>query len=83
MTRSGLLNKLRTEKTEENKNLHNKRRNFCVNVFRKKNFFHDLNVKCIANNKLFLKVVKTYLSNESTKSEKNNFSRRKQSNHHR
>ena len=49
-----------------------KQRNLCVTLVRKAkyNFFNNLNVKYITGKKAFLKVVKPYFSNKSTRNEK-------------
>ena len=72
MTRLRLLSKVRKEKTEKNYTTYTKQRDFSVYFVRKilKNFFNNLNVKCITDNKTFWKIVKPYFSNKSTRNEK-------------
>ena len=54
MNRSSLLNRYRKEKTEATRSAYNSQRNFCVKLLRKtkKEFYNNLNVKCITKNKL-------------------------------
>ena len=49
-----------------------KQRNLCVSLVRKakNDFFNNLNVKYITDKKTFLKVVKPYFSNKSTRNKK-------------
>ena len=72
MTRSRLLNKLRTEKTKENKDAYNKQRNYCVSLSRKtkKDFYNSLDVKKVTDNKQFWKTVKPFFSNKTINNEK-------------
>ena len=72
MTRLRLLSKVRKEKTEKNYTTYTKQRDFSVYFVRKilKNFFNNLNVKCITDNKTFWKIVKPCFSNKSTRNEK-------------
>ena len=72
MNRSRLLNKYRKEKTEETKLAYKKQRNFCVKLLRKtkKEFYNNLNVKCITDNKLFWKTVKPSFTDKTLKDER-------------
>ena len=72
MTRSRLLNKYKKEKTEESRVKYKKQRNFCVNLLRrtKKNFYNNLDVKQITDNRLFWKTVKPCLSDKTLKNGK-------------
>ena len=72
------------KKTEQNKKECNKQRNFSVSLARKarKELFNNLNVKCITDNKIFWKIIKSYFSNKSTRNEKTTSAKKKQSNHH-
>ena len=55
MNRSRLLNRYRKEKTEATRSAYKRQRNFCVKLLRKtkKEFYNNLNVKYISENKLF------------------------------
>ena len=72
MNRSRLLNKYRKKKTEETKLAYKKQRNFCVKLLRKtkKEFYNNLNVKCITDNKLFWKTVKPSFTDKTLKDER-------------
>ena len=60
MNRSRLLNRYRKEKSEATRSAYKRQRNFCVKLLRKtkKEFYKNLNVKYITENKLFWKTVK-------------------------
>ena len=60
MVRSKLKNKYNKNRTEENWDSYKKQRNFCVNLLRKtkKDYFNDLNIKNITDNKAFWKTIK-------------------------
>ena len=62
MNRSRLLNIYRKEKTEASRSGYKRMRNFCVKLLRKfiKEFYNNLNVKYITENKLFWKTVKPF-----------------------
>ena len=62
MTRSRLRNKFLKTKSQECKQAYNKQRNLCVTVVRKakKNYFNNLNVRIITDNKQFYKFVKPF-----------------------
>ena len=64
MVRSKLNNKCNKNRTGENWDSYKKQRNFCVSLLRetKKNYFSDLNIKNITDNKAFWKTLKSYLS---------------------
>ena len=55
MNRSRLLNRYRKEKTEATRSTYKRQRKFFVKLLRKtkKEFYNNLNVKCITENKLF------------------------------
>ena len=55
MTRTHLLNKFRKDNSAGNLFAYKKQRNFCVKLLRKskKNFFNNLNVKKITDNRNF------------------------------
>ena len=53
-------------KSEENKIRYTKQRNFCVSLLRKtkKQYYQNLNEKAVADNKIFWKTVKPFLSDK-------------------
>ena len=66
MKRSRLCNKFLKNRTEENKILYTKQRNYCVALLKKlkKIYFENLNEKDILDNKLFWKTIKPLLSDK-------------------
>ena len=64
MTRSRLRNKYLKDKTEENRLLYTQQRNKCVSLLKKTkiNYYGNLNVKDITDNKKIWKTVKPFLS---------------------
>ena len=66
MTRSMLQNKFLKTKSNECKQPYNKQRNLCVTMVRKakENYFNNLNVRNITDNKQFRKAVKSFFSNK-------------------
>ena len=64
MTRTKLRNIFLQNKSEENKICYTKQQNFCVSFLReaKKQYYQNLNEKAVADNKLFWKTVKPFLS---------------------
>ena len=70
MVRSKLKNKYNKNRTGENWDSYKKQRNFCVNLLRKtkKDYFSDLNIKNITDNKAFWKNIKPYFSNKGLNS---------------
>ena len=72
MTRSRLLNKFRQERTILSHVAYKKQRNICVKLLRKikKDFFNNLDVKCVTDNKQFWKTVKPCLTNKTLKDER-------------
>ena len=68
--RSKLKNKYNKNRTEENWDSCKKQRNSCVNLLRKtkKDYFNDLNIKNITDNKAFWKTIKPYFSNKGLNS---------------
>ena len=72
MNRSRLLNRYRKEKTEATRSAYKRQRNFCVKLLRitKKEFFNNLNVKYITENKLFWKTVKPTFTDKTLKDER-------------
>ena len=72
MNRSRLLNRYRKEKTEATRSTYKRQRNFCVKLSRKtkKEFYNNLNVKYITENKLFWKTVKPSFTDKTLKDER-------------
>ena len=72
MTRSRLLNKFRQERTILSHVAYKKQRNICVKLLRKikKDFFNNLDVKCVTDNKQFWKTVKPSLTDKTLKDER-------------
>ena len=72
MTRSRLLNKFRQERTILSHVVYKQQRNICVNLLRKtkKNFFNNVDVKLVTDNRQFQKTVKPCLTNEILKGER-------------
>ena len=72
MTRSRLKNKYLKDKTEENRLLYTQQRNRCVSLLRKTkvNYYGNLNVKDITDNKKIRKTVKPFLPDKSKTSDK-------------
>ena len=70
MVRSKLKNKYNKNRTEENWDSYKKQRNFCLNLLRKtkKDYFSDLDIKNITDNKAFWKTIKPYFSNKALNS---------------
>ena len=66
MTRSRLKNKYLKNPSDGNHALYRKQRNVCVTLLRKakKEYFSQLNVKDIKDNKRFWKIIKPYVSNK-------------------
>ena len=67
MKRSRLRNNFLRNRTEENKILYNRQRNYCVSLLRKskRGYYENLNIKNVTDNKLFWKSVKPLLSDKS------------------
>ena len=76
MVWSKLKKKYNKNRTEENWDNYKKQKNFCVNLLRKikKDYFNDLNIKNITDNKAFWKTIKPYFSNKGLKSSSINLS---------
>ena len=72
MNRSRLLNGYRKEKTEATRSPYKRQRNFCVKLLTrtKKEFYNNLNVKYITENKLFWKTVKPSFTEKTLKYER-------------
>ena len=69
MKRSRLLNRYRRKKDTSSRLAYKKQRNFCVKLLRKskKDFYNNLDVKYITDNKLFWKTVKRCFSDKTKK----------------
>ena len=72
MTRSRLLNKFRQERTILSHVAYKKHQNICVKLLRKtkKDFFNNLDVKRVTDNKQFWKTVKPCLTDKTLKDER-------------
>ena len=72
MNGSSLLNRYRVEETEATRSAYKRQINFCVKLLRKtkKEFYNNLNVKYITENKLFWKTVKPSFTDKILKDEK-------------
>ena len=72
MVRTRLRNIFLKNRSEENKINYNKQRNLCVTLLRKskKQYYQNLSVENVCDNKKFWKVVKPLLSNKIMSSEK-------------
>ena len=66
MTRSRLRNKFLKTKSQECKQDYNKQRNLCVTMVRKakKNYFNNLNVGIVTDNKQFWKTLKHFFTSK-------------------
>ena len=65
-------NKYLRNKTDENKRKYTKQRNYCVSLLRKskREYYSNLDVKNITDNKTIWKTVKSFLSDKITSSQK-------------
>ena len=72
MERTRLRNKFLKYKTVSNKIAYNKQRNYCVNLCRKekKQYYNNLDINKVIDNKQFWKTIKPAFSEKSTKSDK-------------
>ena len=72
MHRSKLKNVYNKKRTDVNWANYKKQRNFCVTLLRrtKKEYFQNLNVKNLLDNKKFWKIIKPYFSNKGLNSNK-------------
>ena len=70
MVRSKLKNKYNKNRTGENWGSYKNKRHFSVNLLwkTKKDYFNDLNIKNITDNKVFWKTIKPYFSNKGLNS---------------
>ena len=76
MKRSRLRNSSLKNRTEQNKTLYTKQRNYCVSLLKKskKKYFANLNEKDILDNKLFWKTIKPSFSDKIMTSDRINLS---------
>ena len=72
MTRTRLLNKLRKFNCPENQLAYKRQRNYCVKLLKrsKKDFYNNLNVKKVTDNKHFWKTIKPNFTDKILKDEK-------------
>ena len=73
MRRSKLKNNFNKNPTEENRSLHKKQRNLCVNLLKKekRNYYNNLDLKVFENNKKFWRSVKPLFSDKQKLLERN------------
>ena len=69
MVRTRLRNIFLKNRSEENKINHNKQRNLCVTLLRKREYYRNLSVENVCDIKKFWKVVKPVLCNKIMSSE--------------
>ena len=67
MVRSRLRNKYLKTKTIESRNMYKKQRNYCVTLLReaKNNYYENLNIKVITDNKRFWKHIKPFFTDKN------------------
>ena len=67
-----LLNRYRNKKAEANRFAYKRQTNFCVKLLKKaeKEFYNNLNVKYISENKLFWKTVKPSFTDKTLEDER-------------
>ena len=72
MTRTRLLNKLRKFNCPENQLAYKRQRNYCVKLLKrsKKDFYNNLNVKKVTDNKHFWKTIEPNFTDKNLKDEK-------------
>ena len=72
MHRSRLKNKYIRKRNDKNWENYKKQRNFCVDLLRKTEaeYFRNLNVKDLSDNRKFLKTIKPYFSNKDLNSKR-------------
>ena len=74
MKRSKLTNYYLKNKTDANRMLYKKQRNYCVSLFKKSktNYYANLDKKKLSDNRFLWKVIKPSLSHKSCVKEQNN-----------
>ena len=72
MHRSKLKNIRNKKRTNDNWGNYKKQRNFCVNLLRetKTDYFQNLNIRDLSDNRKFWKTIKPYFSNKGLNSNK-------------
>ena len=72
MKRSKLRNYYLKHRGEKNRLVYKKQRNFCVTLLRKKkaDYFNNLDLKLVRDNKMFWKTISPYFVNNSKKTSK-------------
>ena len=72
MSRTRLLNKLRKFDFPEDKSAYKSQRNYCVKLFKRlrRDFYNNLNVKKVINNKYFWKTIKPNFIDKILRDEK-------------
>ena len=72
MNHCRLLNRYRNKKAEANRSVYKRQTNFCVKLLKKakKEFYNNLNVKYISENKLFWKTVKPSFTDKTLEDER-------------
>ena len=72
MNRNRFCNKYLRNKTDENKRKYTKQRNYCAALLRKskREYYSNLDVKNITDNKRFWKIIKPFLSDKVTSIQK-------------
>ena len=72
MHRSRLKNKYIRKRNDKNWENYKKQRNFCVDLLRKTEaeYFRNLNVKDLSDNRKFWKTIKPYFSNKDLNSKR-------------
>ena len=72
MHRTRFGNKYLRNKTDRNKRKYTKQQNYCVSLLRKfkREYYNNLDVKNITDNKTFWKTIKPFLSDKVTSTQK-------------
>ena len=72
MKRTRLRNKFLKDRNKENKSKYSKQRNYCVSLIRKmkKDYYSNLDVKEVTDNKTFWKTIKRFLSDKIVSTER-------------
>ena len=75
MDRTRLRNKFLKNRTAENKLAYNRQRNYCVSLTRKskRDYYNNLDIRNVTENKLFWKTVKPFFSNKGPMRQKITF----------
>ena len=72
MTRSRLKNIYNKKRSYDNWDKYKKQRNFCMKLLRKtkQDYFNNIDIKSVSDNKKFWKTIKPYFSNKGLNSNK-------------